>query len=255
MFRNRTIAQSVLTLICRLIQSGGSAGKEKQVASFFDSFLKELGHQVELGQRATEPDYLLFQRTVNANIRTGARIRQEFLLRKLLEFDPAFVDMFDAAAVAASGLQTAIHSDAGEISRLIGQMNEKFAADHGDDLFKATNKTAQALTRLGTAVANYDGYKNLVNDLYFLFHESLGSRLDGKIPQSFEDVNTLRTDLQHDLDHGKAAKAGSKRRKSGLVFKKYAGGPSPASLAPERFLVVQSNLLGALKKDLHSLTW
>ena len=255
LLRNRTIVQSVLTLICRLIQSGKSAGRDKQVASFIDSFLKELGHQVELGQRTSEPDYLLFQRTVNANIRSGARIRQEFLVRKLLAFDPVFIDMFDAAAVAESGLQKAIHSDAGEIARLIGQMNEKYAADHGEDLFKATNKTAQAMTRLGTSATNYDGYRSLVDDLYFLFHESLGSRLDGEVPQSFEDVNTLRNDLQHDLDHGKASKARSKRRNSGLVFMKYAGGPSPASLAPERFLVVQSNLLSALRKDLHSLNW
>ncbi len=92
----------MLTLICRLIQSGESEGKEKEVGAFIESFLKELRHQVELGQRATEPDYLLFQRTVNANTRMGARIRQEFLLRRLLAFDPVFVDMFDAAAVAES---------------------------------------------------------------------------------------------------------------------------------------------------------
>ena len=254
--RNRTIVQSVLTLICRLIQSGKATGKEKAIARFVENFLKELSRQVELGQRSTEPDYLVFQRTVNANIRTGARVRQEFLLRKLLAADPAFIEMFDAATVAESSLQKAIREHSGEISSLIGRINETYAADHGQDLIKATNTTAQALTRLGTPVVDFNGYKNFVDDLYFLFHESVGTRLDGKKPpESFADVNTLRTDLQHDLDHGKAKKVRAKRRKSGQVFKKYAGAPSPASVAPERFLVVQANVLGALKRDLHNLTW
>ena len=253
--RNRTIVQSVVSLICRLIQSGNAVGKEKVVAGFVEDFLKELNRQVELGQRSTEPDYLEFQGTVSANIRTGARVRQGFLLRKLLASDPAFIEMFDAAAVAESGLQTALRADSGKIRALIGRINETYAHDHGQDLFKATNKTAQALTRLGTRSTDFNGYKSLIDDLYFLFHESVGIRLDAKKPESFEDVNTLRTDLRHDLDHGKAGKVRGKRRKSGEVFKKYAGAPSPASLAPERFVVVQANLLSALKKDLHNLTW
>jgi hypothetical protein len=253
LLRNRTMVQSVLTLICRLIQSGKSAGAEKQIGNFGEIFLKELGHQVELRQRATEPDYLAFQRSINANVRSGARIRQEFLLRKLLAFDPAFIDMFDATVVSESGLQNAINSDAAEITRLIGQTNEEYAADQGGDLFKSTNKTTRAITRLSASATDYDDYKQLIEDLYFLFHESVGTRLDGNVPQSFEDVNDLRTDLQHDLDHGKANKVRKKRQEVGQVFKKYAGVPSPTSLEPERFLVVQSNLLSALSKDLHSL--
>jgi len=34
------------------------------------------------------------------------------------------------------------------------------------------------------------------------------------------------------------------------VFESYSGVPSPVSLAPERFLVVQANLLAALRSDL-----
>jgi len=39
---------------------------------------------------------------------------------------------------------------------------------------------AEALSKLAS-VTNYDEYRGLVDDLYFLFHESLGSRLDGRI--------------------------------------------------------------------------
>ena len=253
--RNRTIVQALVTLVCRLIQSGKAAGHEKKVAGFFEHFLKELSRQVELGQRATEPEYLQFQRTVNANTRSGARIRQEILLRKLLAYDPNFAERLDSAAVAESGLHTSVRSDSGEISRLTAEINERYSSEHGTDLFKPTNKTPRAQMRIGAPVRDFGHYKDLIDDLYFLFHEAVGDRLAEKVPQSLQDVNTLRTDLQHDLDHGKLGKVRSKRQKTGRVFKKYSGSSSPASLAPERFVIVQANILGALKRDLHGLTW
>jgi len=251
--RNRTIVQSLLTLVCRLIQSGKTAAHEKRVRKFFVGFLQELNKQVELGQRATDPDYLEFQRTVNANIKGGARVRQEILLRKLLSTDPAFVEMFDPAAVVETGLKGSIASDVAEIVRLIGQINEQHSAQHGEDLFKATNRTSQAQVNLGQVIEDFDGYKSFIDDLFFLFHESVGSRLDDRVPQSFKDVNVLRTDLQHDVDHGKRKRVRAKKKQIGEAFKKYAGAPSPAGLAPERFIVVQTNLLGALRRDLQQL--
>ena len=111
----------------------------------------------------------------------------------------------------------------------------------------------QAQANLGRAINDFDDYKSFIDDLYFLFHESVGSRLTGLVPQSFQDINTLRTDLQHDVDHGSKTKAKAKKMHIGQIFKKYAGAPSPAGLAPERFVLVQANLLGALRNDLQQL--
>lgn len=251
--RNRTVVQSLLTLVCRLVRCGKATGTESRVAAFFHSFLRELGRQVELGQRGTDADYLLFQRTVNANLKSGSELRQAILLRKLLSFDAGFSDLLDPAAFAESGLQTAIKTEAAAVARLVAEVNEKYSAQHGSDLIKATNKTAQALSRIASPVGDYDGYKALVDDLYFLFHEGVGTRLDGKVPQSFSDVNALRTDARHDLDHGRAKAVRSKRRKIADTFRKYSGDASPAGLAPERFPVVQYNILGAVRRDLSVL--
>ena len=248
--RNRTVVQSLLTLVCRVLRSPNSAGQEKRVASFFSHFLGELNRQVELGQRANDPDYLGFQRTINANIKTGARIRQQILIRKLLAHDPTIADMLDPATVVESGLRTTIADTATEIVRLIGRINEQYAAKHGENLFKPTNLTAQAQSRLGVPIHDFDGYKTLVEDLYFLFHEGVGERLGSNPPQSFKDVNTLRTGLQHDLEHGTPKKVRAKKRKTGSVFATYGGAPSPFGLAPDRFLVVHANFLGALRRDL-----
>jgi len=253
LLQNRTIVQSLLNFVCRLIQSGKTDGTEQRLREFFANFLGELNKQVELGQQATAPEYLEFQRTVNANVKGGARTRQQILLRKLLAADPTFVGMLDPTAVAESGLKASIASDAAEIVTLVGKINERYSAQHGEDLFKATNKTAQAQSSLGKVIEDFEQYKSFIDDLYFLFWESVGTRLSGRIPVSFADVNSLRTGLQHDVDHGKKQKVKAKRKKIGVVFTKYAGAPSPAGLAPERFVVVQANLLAALKQDLRQL--
>lgn len=253
LLRNRTIVQSLLTLVCRLVQSGNAEDHQKRISDFLVRFLGELNKQVELGQEATDPDYLEFQRTVNANIKSGARIRQGILLRNLLATSPEAVEMFDPATVAESGLKVSVTADAKEIVKLIGRINEQYAGLHGKDLFKATNRTAQAQANIGNVISNFDDYKSFVDDLYFLFLEGVGNRLDGKVPESFADVNALRTDLQHDVDHGDERKIRVKKKQIGLVFAKYAGASSPAGLAPERFLIVQVNLLSALKKDLQQL--
>jgi len=206
-----------------------------------------------LGQQATDPDFLEFQRTINANIKDGPRIRQRILLRKLFTEDPGFSRFLDSAMIADAGLRGVVASDAAKIAELVASKNEQYSAANGEDLFKATNRTTRALRNIGQPINDYEGYKNLMDELYFLFHESVADRLEGRVPHSFRDINTLRTDLRHDLDHGKKGKVKSKKTKTGKTFSKYAGAPSPEGLDPGRFLLVQSNLLSAITQDLRQL--
>lgn len=251
--RNRTIVQSFATLAARLVASGNAADYESQLRAFFESFMQELSRQVELGQEATDFDYIAFQRSVNANVRTGARTRQEIFLRKLMMFDPGFAELFDPTVVAESGLTGEIKKTGESIARLVSEVNSQYSSEKGIDLFKPTNKTSTALIHIGKSIADYDGYKTLIEDLYFVFHEGVGSRLTNGAPASFADVRDLRTALQHDLDHGKKSRSAAKMKKLGETFRKYSGATSPAVVAPERFPVVQANLLAALVSDLRRL--
>ena len=253
LLRNRTVVQSLITLVCRLLRSANMDGQQKRIGEFFVGFLQQLNKQVELGQQATDPEYLEFQRTVNANIKDGARVRQQILLRKLLASEPDFAEVLDSAGLAESGMKGTISANAQKIIGFIGQINENYSAKHGEDLFKATNKTSQAQANLAKTIQDFDDYKSLINDLYFLFHESAASRLGNKVPDSFKEIVTLRTDLDHDVDHGKKSKIKAKKKLMGKTFRKYAGAPSPAGLAPERFVLVQANLLSALRSDLQQL--
>jgi hypothetical protein len=251
--KNRTFIQSLITLACRVVESKPEKSLGTSIARFTDAFLDGLSHQVELGQAATDYDYVRFQRSINANIRAGARIRHEILLRKAFLFDTKIAEAFSPAAIASSGVSQRVRELAEDIASHIGRLNTAYAHVHGEDLFKATNKTTQALTRLGKPIADLTTYKSFIDDLYFVFRESIGQRLADRLPTSFVDVNTLRTDLQHDVDHGEAKKVRNKQKKIGDTFEKYAGVKSPQLLDSERFILVQANLLSALDLDLVNL--
>ena len=255
LLRNRTIVQSVATLVCRMVTAGNQDGHEDAMRHFFESFMVELSRQVTLGQEATDADYLLFQKTVNSNVRRNAQRRNEILLRKLLVFQPALADVLGVSVIAESGIALSLAEAGKRVGALIQKRNEEYSRDHGVDLFKATNKTAGALATLGEPLHNYQDYRNWLDGMYFLFRESVGQRLDGAWPQSFADVNALRTAEHHDVDHGKAVKVAAKRIALGKVFKKYAGVTTPSTLAPESFVVVQAKLLGSLESDLRTLKW
>lgn len=253
MLRNRSTIQSIATLASKIIEQKQNPGCESRFLHFCQHFGRELAHQIELGHKATDPDYLEFQRTISANIKAGARTRHEILLRKLLLFDPNFVEFLAPESVVTSN----INADAGRLGESIGalieQINDRHSAQSGHDLFKATNKTAGAIRRLGEPVNDFASYKAFIDDLYFVFREGVGQRLAENMPDSFVDVNSLRTALRHDVDHGSPREAAAKKRKLGETFKKYGGTGAPSGVAPEYFSVIQASILRALDADLKGL--
>jgi hypothetical protein len=250
--RNRSLVQSFVTLAGQIVRSGNAAGFETKFYGFMKRFVAEYTKQVELGLNATDQDYVQFQRTINANVRGAAKIRHGILLRKLLRIDPSFGNVLDPSVVTESGLTADIQKSANSIGELIEKVNTKYAAKHGEDLIKATNKTNAAVRRIGKAVRDYNGYKDLMSDLYFLFREGVGTRL-ATPPSSFVDINLLRTDIQHDVDHGKKKDVAKKRQKISSAFGKYAASGAPITLAPERFPLFQASLLAAVEKDMCDL--
>ena len=252
-FRHRTIVQSIITFICHLQDVGLKAEHSETIRDFVEHFLRESSAQVELGQQATDQDFMEFHRTVNANVKSGARVRQTVLLGKLFQRHPDFFSALSNSAKLTDRIVTSIENAAVSIRELIAQCNELYAARNGEDLFKSTNKTTHALVSLGTSIDSISGYKDLIDNLYFVFREGCGQRI-GTLPDSFVDVNYLRTMLQHDVDHGKHSKVSTKRKQLGATFSKYSGVTSPGAIDPAAFLLVQSNILRAIRSDLSALS-
>jgi hypothetical protein len=232
-------------------------GKEGDLRSFVTQFFTELSKQVELGQAANDSDYLNFQNSVNANVRSGVRLRHEILLRKLFTITPGLASIFDPSVIAEAGMSSRVKNLAEAVSALVSQVNEKYAAQNGEDMFRPTNKTVAAQNRLRQQITNLADYESFIDSMYFLFWEGPGSKLQSSWPTSFVHVRDLRTDLRHDVDHGEAGKVKSKRKKIGATFVQYGGLGSPETMEPTLLAIVQANLLSAvegdLKEILHSL--
>lgn len=252
-FRNRTIVQSIITFICHLTHAGMKPVQYGRLKNFIEEFLTELGKQVELGQRATDSDYLAFQRTINANVKSGAKARQIILLRKLFRKNPDFYSTLSQTSELVAGVSDDIKRLAASIRGLVTICNERHAAREGKDLFKLTNKGVAGLGALDSVFRSQGEYGDFVDNLYFVFHEGIGSRLAGRMPQSFTDVNDLRTMMRHDVDHGGAARAAKKRKALAAVFAKYSGVNSPDAIDPAQFPLVQANVLGAIESDMNAL--
>ena len=253
MLRNRSTIQSIATLASKLVEPNHEPGCESRFLEFCQHFGKQLAQQIEQGHKATDSDYLEYQRTISANIKAGAQIRHEILLRKLLLFDPNFARFLAAETVLTSNIQAEVSRLGESVASLIERVNDHHSSQTGDDLFKATNRTAAAIRRLHEPISEFPDYKALIDDLYFLFHEGVGPRLAGRVPQSFADINSLRTALHHDVDHGNASDVAKKRRKHGEAFRRYGGKGAPSGIAPEYFPVIQASILRALEADLKSL--
>jgi Protein of unknown function DUF262 len=117
--RTRTIVQSVITLACKVVATGRSAGVEAKFQKFLGTFTAELAAQVEMGPRATDTDYIMFQYSVNANVKGGAQTRQEILLRKLFRIAPDLADVFDPSIIAESGISARITVLGNSIAQLV----------------------------------------------------------------------------------------------------------------------------------------
>jgi hypothetical protein len=252
--RNRTLLQALITFCCHLQNVGLEASQHKVLANFIRHFLSELSKQVELGQSATDYDYVAFQRTVNANVKSGPKTRNDILLRKLLQFEPSFFASVPQSNSLAVSLNSEINRLAESIRNLISDTNDVYSGHHGKDLFKPTNKSINSLTSgLSKPAQDYEGYKELVENLYFIFRESIGTRLEGKLPESFVDVNDLRTLNEHDVDHGKVGKVAKKKKELATAFEKYSGEKAPSAVDPTKFIIVQANILAALENDMRQL--
>lgn len=252
--RNRTIVQSVVTMTCHLLRAGVPEKRFAEVAAFVEAFGRDLSRQVELGKAATDYDYIDFQRTVNANLRSGAGVRNGILLRKLFRTHPDLYSSMTDGASVARGVEADVSARASDVRELIYQVNERYAAKEGKDLFKMTNKTAKGLADIGTVIRNYGEYKHFIENMYFIFRESVGQRLEEQMPVSFVHVNQLRTLNEHDVDHGKERKVAKKRKELAATFLAYAGAPSPDAVDPSAYPLVQANVIAAVEADLRRLS-
>ncbi len=251
--KNRTTVQAVISLTAHLLKNGLTHKNFSTLAEFIDNFIFELSREVELGRESTDEDYIAFQRTVNANTRSGAEIRLTIMLKKLFKYRPSYFSELGATQPLIEGTRRDLIESSKKIRLKIKSINELHARKNGRDLFKATNKTAHTLSSLDETFSDVAGYRQFIENLYFVFRESVGTRLGESTPGSFSDVNELRTLNEHDLDHGKATKIAKKRKNLAGTYSRYFGSASPDTTGTHSFVIGHANLLAALLNDLDAI--
>jgi hypothetical protein len=255
--RNRANVLSVCMLASATTRRKLDKTSEKQFGHFVSTYFQDLAREVEKGARSTERELLDYQQAISYGSTGGDSIRKRLniLARRLATFDTTFAGLLNGPTETVAMSDTGIPAEAETIRDLIHAVNEKYAAIHGNDLFKSTNATTAALSVLGKIASNDAGYKELIDALYKLFYEGSGTcaRLPAPPPEFVMDVKHLRTSIRHDVDHGEMNKSAAKRKHIGEIFQKYSGQRTMEECKEVDFIVAHLRLLKEARALLISL--
>ena len=255
--RNRASIVSFCNVVSQVQASGQLKKIEKRLGEFFEKFSDELTTEVEKGQKATDRDLIEYQQAVNYGTadRESIEKRRDVLVKKLILFEPALAPCFLKDASVEKSLEVQIRELTDACSGLVYQRNDQHRSKKGEDLFKATNETTNGWKLIANPIKNQHAYGQFVDAAYKIFYEGSGSgaRLGGTLPSVIEDIKTLRTDLRHDIEHGKQSKIKSKEKKITNTIHRYSGKLSISLLGNEDFLALHLGVLDGLKKYLETL--
>jgi hypothetical protein len=255
--RNRASIVSFCYLVSKVQDTGELRKMEKRLGDFFEKFSKDLRAEVEKGQKATDTDLIEYQLAVSyaTSERESIEKRNEVLIKKLILFDPSFAHSFLKEGPSEKSIEDKVITLAKEIGDLVYKWNETYRAKVGEDVFKATNETLKGLRLIGDPIKDQESYGQFIDALYKVIYEgsAAGARLGPTLPDIAKDILTLRTDLRHDVDHGKKSKIRAKEKRLANTIKKYSGKSSIQLLGKEDFLALQLGILDALKNYLETM--
>ena len=254
--RNRANALSVCMLASRVHAQGLDAATSL-FQDFVQTFFGQLSAEVQRGSGAVDKELLRYQQAITSGSTGGDSIRDRIsiLTKRLAAHAPFFSTLLssysgvqDIAVRAVSELQDSVRG-------LVYEINKKYSGIHGEEMFKMTNKSSQALYELGRPCIDVASYGGFVDNLYFLVYEGSGScgRLPSPVPEFAMDIKFLRSDIRHDLDHGPAASAAKKLKRSANAFEKYSGKKAPEECGRDEFASMQLRILTALVQFLTDL--
>ena len=256
--RNRANALSLCMLASRVqAQELTSDTAASCFRDFAQTFFAQLSAEVQKGVKALDKELLRYQQAITSGSTGGDSIRARIaiLTKRLATHAPVFSSLLssyseagDAASLALSELQEASRA-------LVYEVNRGHSAAKGEDLFKMTTKSSNAIHSLGIPCHDMSTYGDFVDALYFLVYEGSGScnRLPSPPPDFAMDVKFLRADVRHDLDHGSEKDVAKKIARNAAVFQKYSGKKTPEECGPDEFTSVQLRLLQALVQFLTDL--
>lgn len=256
--RNRANTLSICMLSARLYGQGLTSNSDAACfRTFVESFFNELSAEVEKGVKAVDRELLRYQHAISSGSTGGDSIRTRIniLTKRLATFSPRFARLLGAYHEATDEATKNLAELAAGARDAIYNINRKYSAAHGEDLFKMTTKSSVAISTFGEPCRDLAQYGRLVDSLYFLVYEGSGAckRLPAPPPDFSMDVKFLRTALRHDINHGDDSEIRKKRQRATETFEKYSGKKTPEECGPEEFLSAQVRILKGLLSFLNNL--
>jgi len=255
--RNRASIVSFCYVVSQVQKTEKLKNREEKLEKFFEKFSVDLRTEVEKGQEATDHDLIAYQQAINYGTadRESIEKRNEILIGKLILFDPSFAQCFLKEGSMEKSFENKIEVLANSISDLLYKINKIYRSKKGEDIFKVTNETTKGLRLISDPIKDQTSYGEFIDQLYKIIHEGSGSgqRLSSTLPSHIvQDIVLLRTDLRHDVDHGKQSKIRAKEKRIANTVTKYSGKSSILTLGKEDFLALQLNILAELKNYLEN---
>jgi hypothetical protein len=249
--RNRANTLSICMLAGRAFSRALSSDEHaKDFRAFIESFFLDLSAEVEKGVKAVDKELLRYQQAITSGSTSGESIgtRINILTKRLATFSPRFATLLGTFPGASDEVERNIGELAGSARDIIYEINRKYAASHGEDLFKMTTKSAKALTTIATTCRDSNQYEKFIDALYFLIYEGSGAcnRLPKPPDEFVMDIKYLRTAIRHDTDHGDAKSIKEKNKRAGAIFQKFSGKKTPEECGSEELLAMQVRILRGL---------
>ncbi len=245
--RNKANVLSVCMLATRVVAHNLHKRSTDKFGKFVNAFFSDLAAEVEKGSKSTRRELLDYQEAISYGVAAGDSIhcRLNILTQSLVTMYPELAPLLGEGKASKTATEKAVSGKGDSILKQLHRVNERYAATHGEDLFKMTNESIMALKNIASPAKDSESYGKLIDGLYFLIYEGSGSckRLPTPVPEFAMDVKSLRTGLRHDLDHGDGDEVTKKRVRKGTVFEKFSGKKSPQECGPEDFLATQLRLL------------
>ena len=257
--RSKSNTLSICMLASRIVEQNLDSDEATgEFRTFVNRFFTNLSVEVEKGVEGLDRELLRYQQAITSGSTGEPSVKMRFniLTKRLATSSSMFSNLLGAYSGAADEAIINISEHATKSGELIYQINEKYAASKGQDLFKMTNKSRRAISGIANPCRDIQQFGEFVDLLYFLIYEGSGScdRLPDPVPEFAMDVKLLRNLCRHDLDHGSAREVARKRTQYGEIFHKYSGKRTPDECGPEDFMATQMSIMEALLLFLSSLS-
>lgn len=151
-----------------------------------------------------------------------------------------------------------VHTLSNDVFGLLGDCNNIYASKAKAEIFRLTNRMLKRMADVGKPAKTKDDFGNLIDALYEIIYEGSGNLK--RIPEDFkrEDfigftIKFLRTDLRHDLEHGKEKEIRKKKMRLAKIYQHYTTKTTISSLETVDFPKFQIKILRELKSFLANL--